>query len=69
MQMSPAERRFSGLSRTLNYDVIRLTLSKADVWTVIDDVARLIEIKKEFLFIQYLLLPSVAYVSEGRQKL
>jgi len=32
------------------YDVIRLTLSKAAVWTV-DDVARLIEIKKEFCFI------------------
>ena len=32
------------------YDVIRLTRSKAAVWTV-DDVARLIEIFKEFLLI------------------
>jgi len=32
------------------YDVIRLTRSKAAVWTV-DDVARLIKFKKEFLFI------------------
>jgi len=33
------------------YDVIRLTRSKAAVWTV-DDVARLIEIlKKSYLFI------------------
>jgi len=36
------------------YDVIRLTHSKADVWTVIDDVARLIEIKKRILI--YLVL-------------
>ena len=38
-------------------DVIMLTRSKAAVWTV-DDVARLIDLKK-FLFI-YSLLPSVA---------
>jgi len=47
------------------YHVIRLTRSKAAVWTV-DDVARLIEKKfhKEFLFIS-LLLSSVAYDPEG----
>ena len=32
------------------HEVIRLTRSKAAVWTV-DDVARLIDLKKEFLFI------------------
>jgi len=32
------------------YGVIRLTRSKAAVWTV-DDVARLIKFKKEFLFV------------------
>jgi len=50
------------------YDVIRLTHSKAAVWTV-DDVARLIGIcllKKEFLFIYlFIYLPSVAYDPEG----
>jgi len=45
------------------YDVIWLMRSKAAVWTV-DDVARLIDFKKEFLFI-YLLLPSVACNPEG----
>jgi len=40
------------------YDVIRLTRSKAAVWTV-DDVARLIQFKKAILI--YLLLPSVPY--------
>jgi len=46
------------------YDVIRLTRSKAAVWTV-DDVARWIEFFfKEFLFI-YLFLPSVACDPEG----
>ena len=40
--MSPAKRRLSGPA----YDVIRLTCSKAAVWTV-DDVARLIEFKKK----------------------
>ena len=51
------------------YDVIRLTCSKAAVWTL-DDVARLVEFKKEYsyLFI-YLFLLSVAYDPEGRQKL
>ena len=44
------------------YDVI-LTRSKAAVWTV-NVVARLIEFKKEFLFI-YLFLPSVAYDTGG----
>ena len=43
------------------YDVIRLTRSKAAVWTV-DDVARLIELKNSYLFI---FLPSVAYDPEG----
>ena len=37
------------------YDVIRLTRSKAAVWTV-DDVARLIEIFLKFLFIFLFLL-------------
>jgi len=45
------------------YDIIRLTRSKAAVWTV-DDVARLIDLKKEFLFI-YLFLHSVACNPEG----
>jgi len=46
------------------YDIIRMTRSKAAVWTV-DDVARLIDLKKkEFLFI-YLLLPSAAYDPDG----
>ena len=45
--MSPATRRFSGPARTL--DVIRLTCSKAAVWTV-DDVARLILISSSSLF-------------------
>ena len=40
------------------YDVIRLTRSKAAVWTV-DDVARLIQFKKAILI--YLLLPSGPY--------
>jgi len=45
------------------YDVIRLTRSKAAVWTV-DDVARLVEFKKkELLFIYF--LPSVAYDPDG----
>jgi len=34
------------------YNVIRLTRSKAAVWTV-DDVARLIEFKKEFFYFFY----------------
>jgi len=42
------------------YDVIRLTRSKAAVWTV-DDVMRLIEF---YLFI-YLFLPSAAHDPEG----
>jgi len=45
------------------YDVIRLTRSKAAVWTV-DDVARLIEFFFKFLFI-YLFLTSIAYDPEG----
>jgi len=46
------------------YDVIRLTRSKAAVWTV-DDVARLTEKKRcSYLFI-YLFQPSVAYYPEG----
>jgi len=45
------------LSSQDTYDVIRLTRSKAAVWTV-DDVARLIEIFLKFLFI-YLFLLSV----------
>ena len=50
------------------YDVIRLTRSKAAVWTV-DDVARLTEKKRcSYLFI-YLFQPSVAYYPEGWQKL
>jgi len=46
------------------YDVIRLTRSKAAVWTV-DDMARLIEIltKKDILLYEF--LPSVAYDPEG----
>jgi len=46
------------------YDVIRLTRSKAAVWTA-DDMARLIEIltKKDILI--YAFLPSVAYDPEG----
>ena len=42
------------------YDDIRLTPSKAAVWTV-DDAARLIELKKNI----YLFLLSVAYNPEG----
>jgi len=45
------------------YDVIRLTCSKAAMWTV-DDVARLIEIKKK-KFYSYSVLPTVASVPEG----
>jgi len=44
-------------------DVIRLTRSKAAVWTV-DDVARLIELFFKRILI-YLFLPSVAYDPEG----
>jgi len=46
------ERSQAALERSSQdaYDVIRLTRSKAAVWTV-DDVARLIKFKKEFLFI------------------
>jgi len=57
MQMSPAKRRLSGPA----YDVIKLTRSKAAVWTV-DDVAHLIEFKKRILIY---FLPSVAYDPEG----
>jgi len=49
------------------YDVIWLTRSKAAVWTV-DDVARLMEIKKRILIFIYffpIFLPSVAYDPEG----
>jgi len=55
------ERSQAALERSSQdaYDVTRLTRSKAAVWTV-DDVARLIEIKKNLLFIIYLFLPSVA---------
>jgi len=53
------ERSQAALERSSQdaYDVIRLTRSKAAVWTV-DDVARLIEIFLKFLFI-YLFLLSV----------
>jgi len=46
------ERSQAALERSNQdaYDVIRLTRSKAAVWTV-DDVARFIEIFKEFLLI------------------
>jgi len=55
-----------GWSSQHAYDVIRLTRSKAAVWTV-DVVARLIEIlgKNSYLFI----LRSAAYDPEGWQKL
>jgi len=46
------------------YNVIRLTRSKAAVWTV-DDVARLIEFKKRIFFIFFLFLRSVAYDPKG----
>ena len=49
------ERSQAALERSSEdaYDAIRLTRSKAAVWTV-DDVARLIEIfKKEFLFFYF----------------
>jgi len=39
------------------YDVIRLTRSKAAVWTV-DDVARLIEFKKNYIFRRGCFAPS-----------
>ena len=45
------------------YDVIRLTRSKAAVWTV-DDVARLIEFFSKRILI-YLFLPSKAYDPDG----
>ena len=48
-------------------DVIRLTRSKAAVWTV-DDVARLMEIFWKALFID-LFLPSAAYDPGGWQKM
>ena len=53
------ERSQAALERSSQdaYNVIRLTRSKAAVWTV-DDVARLIEIFLIFLFI-YLFLLSV----------
>ena len=53
------ERSQAALERSSQdaYDVIRLTRSKAAVWTV-DDVTRLIDFLK-FLFI-YLFLPAVA---------
>jgi len=46
------ERSQAALERSSQdpYSVIRLTRSMAAVWTV-DDVARLIETKKEFCFI------------------
>jgi len=47
------------------YNVIRLTRSKAAVW-IVDDVARVIDVLKEFLSIYF--LPSVAYHAEGLQK-
>jgi len=40
------------------YDVIRLTSSKAAVWTV-DDVALLIDISKKFSLINFLTLGSI----------
>ena len=43
------------------YDVIRLTRSKAAVWTV-DNVARSIDFSKKNI---YLFLPSVAYDPDG----
>jgi len=57
------ERSQAALERSSQdaYDIIRLTRSKAAVWTV-DDVARLIDFFTEFLFI---FLPLAAYGSEG----
>jgi len=48
------ERSQAALERSSQdaYDVIRLTRSKAAVWTV-DDMARLIEFFKEFLFVYF----------------
>jgi len=48
------ERSQAALERSSQdaYDGIRLTRSKAAVWTV-DDVSRLIEFKKKFLFIYF----------------
>ena len=45
------------------YDVIRLTRSKAAVWTV-DDLAHLIEIRKKIIPVSYthLTLPTTPYV-------
>ena len=61
------ERSQAALERSSEdaYDAIRLTSSKAAVWTV-DDVARFIDVffKILILFI-YLFLPSVAYDHEG----
>jgi len=60
------ERSQAALERSSQdaYDVIRLTRSKATVWTV-DDMARLIEIfKKNSWDLGYFLL-SVAYEHEG----
>jgi len=61
------ERSQAALGRSSQdaYDVIRLTLSKAAVWTV-DDVARLTEFFKKN---SYVFLPSVAYDPEKLQKL
>jgi len=54
IQMSAATRRLSGPATMLNDNIIRLTLSKAAVWTV-DDVAGLITWTKEFLYIYFIL--------------
>ena len=59
------ERSQAALDRSSQdaYDVIRLTRSEAAVWTV-DDVARVIEIKKNIIYFFYF-LRSVAYDPEG----
>jgi len=61
------ERSQAALERSSQdaYDVIKLTRSKAAVWTVgLDDVGRLIEFfLKKSSYSNYLCLPSVAYDS------
>jgi len=60
------ERSQAALERSNQdaFDVIRLTRSKAAMWTV-DDVARLIEFLKKNSYLFIYLLPSVAYDPEG----
>ena len=56
MQMSPAKRRLSGPARTLMTSLGWRAQQGGCVDSSLDHVARLIELKKEFLFI-YLFFP------------